>query len=150
VQRQACTPGPTCRAKTIHRRRSGGQCGIATPQFGETDWSLLFRDRQGVPPNPWLQSMKVKLAAFVELHQELEGVQIVEVEAEAVNTQESSGNRDGGPLVSVNKWVVLREAFQQGRGFFDDIAVIAALRPAQCCFQGSLVAHTLCPTEQLD
>jgi len=81
-----------------------------------------------VLPKPRFQVLKLELAGFVELDQELIGLEVVEIQSEAVNTQERSGHRNRGALVSVHKGMVLGKAFEQGSRLFDDVPVMAALR----------------------
>lgn len=73
---------------------------------------------------------------------------IVEIQSEAVNTQEPGRDSDGRSLVSIDKGMILRKALEQRGGLFDDVALIAALRPAQSRFQGAAVADALCSTKQ--
>ncbi len=82
----------------------------------------------GVLPKPRFQVLEPKLAGFVELHKELIGLEVVEIQSEAVNTQERTGHSNRGALVPIDKGVVLGKAFEQGSRLFDDVAVIAALR----------------------
>jgi len=82
----------------------------------------------GVLPKPRFQVLKAELAGFVELHQELIGLEVVKIQSEAVNAQERSGHSNRGAFVSIDKGVVLGKAFEQGSRLFDDVPVIAALR----------------------
>ena len=79
-------------------------------------------------PKPRFQVLKPELAAFVELDQELIGLEVVEIQSKAINAKERGGHSNRGALVPIDKGVVLGKAFEQGSRLFDDVAVIAALR----------------------
>ena len=90
--------------------------------------SQISGGRLGVLPKPRFQVLKPELAAFVELRQELIGLEVVEIQSKAINAQERGGHSNRGALVSIDKGVVLGKAFEQGSRLFDDVPVIAALR----------------------
>jgi hypothetical protein len=103
-----------------------------------------------VLPKPRFQPLPAELVALVKLHQETIGFEVIEIQPEAVNTQERGSDTDGRSLVSIDKGMILRKALQQRSRLFDDVPVIAALRAAQSGFEGAAVTDALCPTKQND
>ncbi len=96
---------------------------------------------------PRFQPLPAELVAFVKLHQELIGLEIVELQPESVYAQESGSDRDGRSLVSIDEGMILRKALQQCSRLLDDVPVIAALRAAQSGFKGVAVTNALCPAK---
>jgi len=78
-------------------------------------------------PKPRFQPLETELVRFVKLNQELIGVEVSEIQSEAINAQERGSDSDGRPLVSVDKGMILGKALEQGGSLFDDVPVIAAL-----------------------
>ena len=91
------------------------------------DYSIS-RDRLGVLPKPRFQALQAELVAFVKLNQKLVGLEVVEIQSEAVNAQEGGGHHNCGALVSIDKGVILGKALKQSSGLFDDVPERAALR----------------------
>jgi len=108
----------------------------------------MSEDTLGVLSKPRFQALPAELVAFVKLNQEVIGLEVVEIQSEAVNAQERSGHSNCGALVSIDKGVILGKALKQSGSLFDDGPVIAALRPGQSGFEGAAVANALCPAEQ--
>lgn len=67
----------------------------------------------------------------------------IRIQTVSVDIQKDMTDRKGYPFVAVNKRMIDEQAFHERGGFFDDVRIIAALRPKQCRFNGSEVAHTI-------
>ena len=80
-------------------------------QVSGPDYSISG-DRLGVLPKPRFQALQAELVAFVKLNQELIGLEIIEIQSEAVNAQERSGHSNRGALVSIDKGVILGKALK--------------------------------------
>jgi hypothetical protein len=104
--------------------------------------------RFGVLAKPRLKAIEPEIVGFIELHQESIRFEIIEFQTKAINSQESRSDRNGGPLVSVDEWVVLGKALEQCRSLLDDVPVVAALRSGQGCIECATVANPLCAAEQ--
>jgi hypothetical protein len=94
-------------------------------------------DRLGVLAEPGFQALEPELVVLVKLHEETMGLKIIEFETEAVDAQEGSGDGDGCPFVAVNERMILGKALEQSRSLFNDVAIVATLRPGQRRLKGA-------------
>lgn len=74
----------------------------------------------------------------------------VRTQTVSVDIQKDMTDRKSYPFVAVNKRMVDEQAFHERGGFFDDVRIIAALRPKQRSFNCSEVAHTIGAAIYLD
>ena len=64
--------------------------------------------------------------------------------------RKTSDRREGDALVTVDEWMIHREALEQRRRLLDDVLVVAALGPEERRLEGAGIAQPVCPAEPLD
>ena len=84
-----------------------------------------------VLPQPRVELVERDCIAIIEGQQKPDHLVLVGGQREPVDSQEGVGDREGSALVAVDERVVLRQALPQGRGFGDEVGVVAGLGPEE-------------------
>ena len=101
----------------------------------KTAFPVRFRPARtpcGSPPldplrvvaQPRHEPVEVEVIGFIKTHQKTIGVQIFELKPVSVDAEKCRRNSNGGSLIAVDKRMILGEALQQGRRFFDEVLII--------------------------
>lgn len=89
----------------------------------------------GVRAQPRFEFGEPHLSAFVEAGEEQKRGGVIEFQTVAVDLQKGCGDCDGYPLVAIDEWMILGQAFPERGSLLNQVAVITGLRSGQRGFE---------------
>ena len=92
---------------------------------------------------PWNKLIEVELVRIIKGEDENGGLLGIRQEAYTIDGEESVHGGESGPLVAVDKWMVLCKALPKSGGFFDKVCVITGLRSEESCFKNAWISHAV-------
>ena len=99
---------------------------------------------------PRHEFLEGELASVVERKQEILRPLGGGRELCAVDREKRIGGGKGGALIAVEERVVLGQALPKRHGFFDEIGILAGLRPEEGGFKQTRIANAVTATITLD
>jgi hypothetical protein len=125
--------------------------GVIGHLISQANWTLadlLFED--DVFAQPRQEFVEGELASVVERKQEILRPLGGGCELCAVDREKRIGGGKGSALIAVEERVVLGQALPKGRDFFDEIGIVAGLRPEEGGFKQTRIAKAVTATITLD
>jgi len=113
----------------------------------KTEASLDF-DEAVVDPFEYLG--KSEFSTRDRMHHKFESRGGIDCQVESVNKKKRVRGCKGYALVSVEKWVIVRQGFHKSCSFLGHIVVIAGLRAEYGGFQKTAVSNTIDPAVLID
>src|SRR5579871_2980793 len=106
-------------------------------------WRRRIGIGRGVVAQPGRQLLKAQLICVVEAGEELDRFLRVRIQTHSVDGQENVPGRESGPLVAIDKRMVLRKALPKRGSFLNQIGVVPGLRPVKSGFQQPGIADAV-------
>ena len=97
--------------------------------------------KRDIASQPLAQMLEIKRADEIQVEHKDFCLASACGQPDLVDGKEGVHSGEGGALVAVNEWVVLRQALPESGGFLNQIGIIAGLWSKQGGFEQAVIPH---------